>query len=122
PPRVWGKRVWGQVGGGGAGSPPRVWGKLMPPSPRSACRLVHPHACGENAQKSRAMQPGSRFTPTRVGKTPGHICNAPVDNRFTPTRVGKTAAHVLAVLRANGSPPRVWGKPAARLAQDADRR
>ena len=91
-----------------SGSPPRVWGKQ---------------------RRRRVFIVGSRFTPTRVGKTERIDVNDK-ETRFTPTRVGKTRRQRLLRLRSAvhphacgenqrlqpgrqvfaGSPPRVWGK------------
>jgi len=111
PPRVWGKRTIRDSNSSAIlGSPPRVWGKRSDCPACCQAPAVHPHACGENTgtQDTDGLFP--RFTPTRVGKTPGvWFTNAPEtvhphacgENpmplrpgspglRFTPTRVGKT--------------------------------
>jgi len=130
-------------------SPPRVWGKPSPTpinrptirfiptrvgkaqrlASKRGARSVHPHACGESAQR-RIEDHQFVGSPPRVwGKRRGRLpCR--VRRRFTPTRVGKASGdrHLgladsvhphacgesirggsVSPLRF-GSPPRVWGK------------
>ena len=50
---------------------------------------VHPHACGDDAQRGR---------------------NLPAYYRFTPTRVGTINSTRWSQFATRGSPPRVWGR------------
>ena len=90
---------------------------------------VHPHACGDNWMKPRLSrfilgspprvwgQPcgwsvrmaGSRFTPTRVGTTPGPGPVAPA-LPVHPHACGDNRSGARSWTRLQGSPPRVWGQ------------
>ena len=132
PPRVWGKlgpylillclyRF----------TPTRV-GKTVGDIARAGRVTVHPHACGENSggEPPTAYQAGS---PPRVWGKPSKEKHEVGGSRFTPTRVGKTVVTVSMGLpmpvhphacgengrwrilcpHPHGSPPRVWGKRVA---------
>ena len=130
PPRVWGNRVRrGQDRQSYRFTPTRV-GKSGRSVSCQSCRAVHPHACGEiavsgfadprttgspprvwgNRIASTASARGSRFTPTRVGKSP------PLGGRLRLVAVHPHACGEIYTARIarnvhTGSPPRVWGNP-----------
>ena len=131
PPRVWGKHLAIlREALAAAGTPPRVWGKRCAAQPGDGRRLVHPHACGENARRI-APDAAVDGTPPRVwGKLSQsgnchdvypvhpHACGENVgwttgglrSDRYTPTRVGKTHHLSYTFFGTSGTPPRVWGK------------
>ncbi len=110
------------------GSPPRVWGALARGRCGPGIRPVHPHACGEHVfvPSSVVISIGSpprvwgalhvvllrveghRFTPTRVGSTPGHASRA-ATRPVHPHACGEHFRRPAMKRKERGSPPRVWG-------------
>ena len=71
---------------------------------------VHPHACGDIAD--RALQVlGRAGSPPRVWGYQPAGCGFRLPGRFTPTRVGISSSQILFAWPPVGSPPRVWGYP-----------
>ena len=129
PPRAWGKL---QKGRGNSPAPrftPTRVGKTIAFSTLASHRSVHPHARGENYPRGSPKMIGFGSPPRAWGKLHTRP-RRPTGSRFTPTRVGKTsparptgrARSVHPHARGEnspgadgggeecGSPPRAWGK------------
>ena len=112
------------------GSPPHAWGIRPFIIPVADIEAVHPHTRGEYRKLHDIPGGGRRFTPTRVGNTPGRparllrrtrftptrVGNTPHSHRgrqrrqrFTPTRVGNTSHRGFSMPCPAGSPPHAWG-------------
>ena len=129
PPRVWGQPVGVLRRLSERRFTPTRVGTTFAAHGNTCHASVHPHACGDN--QSQLIEPenapgspprvwgqppvldhaiyGGRFTPTRVGTTPGSACGC---SRRTvhPHACGDNARSVGVPLTTNGSPPRVWGQ------------
>ncbi len=120
PPRVWGnpsdlkcpRLTWRFTPTRVGKSPPARRARL-PPS-------VHPHACGEITSfvNTNLLPVGS---PPRVWGNLMDKEHNRVKSRFTPTRVGKSPSVREIAGASGGSPPRVWGNRSWGLIQSLSR-
>ena len=128
PPRRWGAGYGHDGAGSHVGSPPRRWGAgqpcpCIPAGPRftptqvgsrpsrrgrSGRRPVHPHAGGEQADKTYTDGPGSRFTPTQVGSSRAWARSPPAPT-VHPHAGGEQFEPPEQIFVPRGSPPRRWG-------------
>ena len=129
PPRVWGQRRVGfQPDLAPRFTPTRV-GTTRRARGGWGGRTVHPHACGDNGkvweppsrrlgspprvwgQRTGAGRAGGarRFTPTRVGTTPGVLTDSSA-YAVHPHACGDNVPRTRSRRRRRGSPPRVWGQ------------
>src|SRR5690606_20225212 len=74
-------------------------------------KTVHPHACGENAERQRHQRINRLVHPHACGENGVLRFLRTKCTWFTPTRVGKTHFTKRPDSSSTfGSPPRVWGK------------
>ncbi len=141
PPRVWGKLAPSRPYVAVVRFTPTRVGKTKSWPRRDFLRTVHPHACGENSAiksitadgygspprvwgkrySGLAGNPAARFTPTRVGKTPG-VDWQPARRAVHPHACGENLEWSRGGMGGTGSPPRVWGKLGLRMWRRGARR
>ncbi len=93
PPRLSGRRRSRRHNGRWYhGSPPRLWGRRSPPDNTIPALPVHPHACGNDMERSGLGMLPFGSPPRLWGRRSSHDPHPVVDLRFTPTPVGTTAA------------------------------
>ncbi len=133
PPREWGRPVAAAVTDACARFTPTRVGKTSGPRVRPPPHAVHPHASGEDLPAGPATHHAvgspprewgrlsgppaccraSRFTPTRVGKTPWGSPAAPAPP-VHPHASGEDDTAARRLSGGGGSPPREWGRRGGR--------